>query len=105
MTDTQRILMTGLTGFVGSHVARRLVDDGAEVHAVVRAGARLDRVPHLAERVHVHVDDGTAEGMRAIADHAAPDCCFHLATHFVAEHAATDVLPMIEANVSFPTRL
>jgi nucleoside-diphosphate-sugar epimerase len=105
MTATSRALITGITGFVGSHLARRLVADGAEVHAVIRAGARLERVPDLVERVELHIDDGTAAGMRALVDRTAADTCFHLATHFVAEHTPADVAPMIEANMAFPTRL
>jgi nucleoside-diphosphate-sugar epimerase len=34
-----RVLLTGATGFVGSHVARALVREGHEVHAVVRPGS------------------------------------------------------------------
>ena len=29
-----RVLVTGATGFIGSHLLRRLVTDGAEVHAL-----------------------------------------------------------------------
>jgi UDP-glucuronate decarboxylase len=48
-----RILLTGVTGFIGSHVARELLRGGHEVHATVRAGADLRRVADLAAlRVH-----------------------------------------------------
>jgi UDP-glucuronate decarboxylase len=48
-----RILLTGVTGFIGSHVARELLRGGHEVHATVREGADLRRVADLpALRVH-----------------------------------------------------
>ena len=42
-----RTLVTGATGFVGSHVARLLVERGDEVHAVVRPGARSEALSGL----------------------------------------------------------
>jgi nucleoside-diphosphate-sugar epimerase len=98
-----RALVTGATGFVGSHVARTLVSDGDEVHALVRAGAGVDRVPDLVDRVAFHTDPGTA--LDELVRELQPDVTFHFATHFVAEHGVDDVTPMIVANVTFPTRL
>ena len=42
-----RTLVTGATGFVGSHVARLLIERGDEVHATVRAGARSQALSGL----------------------------------------------------------
>jgi nucleoside-diphosphate-sugar epimerase len=100
-----RALVTGATGFIGSHVARALLDSGAEVHLVVRPGAHLERVPDLGARVVVHTDDGTIEGMQAVVGAAAPEVTFHLATNFVAEHQAGDVAGFVQDNVGFPARL
>ncbi|WP_151697142.1 GDP-mannose 4,6-dehydratase, partial [Microcystis aeruginosa] len=33
-----KVLITGASGFVGSHVARLLVAEGCEVYALVREG-------------------------------------------------------------------
>ena len=30
----KRVLVTGASGFIGSHLTRRLVSEGAEVHAL-----------------------------------------------------------------------
>jgi dihydroflavonol-4-reductase len=40
-------LVTGATGFVGSHLARMLVERGDEVHAVVRANSRMEALNGL----------------------------------------------------------
>ena len=101
----ERALVTGATGFVGSHVARGLLGRGVEVHALVRPGAHLERVPDLVGRVAVHVDDGTVAGLAAVVDDARPEATFHLATNFVAEHGPDDVVALVADNVGFPTRL
>ena len=47
-----RCFVTGATGFLGSHVARLLLAQGAELRLLVRAGSRLENVADLpAERV------------------------------------------------------
>jgi nucleoside-diphosphate-sugar epimerase len=90
---------------VGSHLARALVDDGVDVHAVVRPGARLDRIPDLAARLVLHEDDGSPGALAPVVEEAAPDVTFHLATRFIAEHQPPDVGPIVADNVLFPARL
>ena len=42
-----RTLITGATGFIGSHIARLLVERGDEVRATVRQGSSLASLEHL----------------------------------------------------------
>ncbi|MBA3708652.1 MAG: GDP-mannose 4,6-dehydratase, partial [Planctomycetes bacterium] len=53
-----KALITGATGFIGSRVARRLCDDGWQVHALVRAESR-PLSDDLTSRVVAHAHDGT----------------------------------------------
>ena len=101
----ERALVTGATGFVGSHVARALAASGVEVHALVRPGARLDRVPDLVDAVTFHTVEARAEQVARVVGGIDPDVTFHLATHFVAEHRAADIDALVESNVAAPTRL
>lgn len=70
-----RILITGVSGFLGGHLARRLIDQG---HSV--AGTSLGEAPPLPANVEVFEVDLRAPGSVAEAvDAAAPDLIFHLA--------------------------
>ena len=53
------ILITGGTGFVGSHLIKRLIDEGHKVRCVIREGSKkIDRIKGLgAEIVHGDVTD------------------------------------------------
>jgi nucleoside-diphosphate-sugar epimerase len=46
-----RILLTGVTGFIGSHVAREFLRRGHEVHATVRARSDRRRIRDLEPRL------------------------------------------------------
>jgi nucleoside-diphosphate-sugar epimerase len=101
----RRALVTGVTGFVGAHLARALLADGIEVHAVVRPGANLHRIPDLVDRVVLHDDEGTAAALDRAVVAGAPEVTFHLATRFVGEHGPNEVGPLVVDNVAFPARL
>lgn len=100
-----RALLTGVTGFVGSHLARALLAAGTDVHALVRPGSRLDRIPDLVERITIHVDDGRFESLHRSVAAVDPDVTFHLATNFVGEHRPGDAGPLVADNVGFPARV
>jgi UDP-glucose 4-epimerase len=57
----KRVLITGGLGFIGSHLARRLLDEGAEVTLVdsliPEYGGNLFNVSEFANRVHVNISD------------------------------------------------
>ena len=105
MTKTQRTaLVTGATGFVGSHLALRLVRDGWQVHILSRAGSHLLDTPEFTQ-VTNHVHDGSTEGMVSCVAQAKPDVVFHLASLFLSQHATKDVEPLMTSNVLFGNQL
>jgi GDP-4-dehydro-6-deoxy-D-mannose reductase len=76
-----RVLITGLTGFVGSHLADYLVAlGGIEVYGTYRWRSRMDNVEHLRDRVQlVECDLRDASGVRAMLGTVRPERIFHLA--------------------------
>ncbi len=60
---SDRILVTGARGFLGSHLVRVLTESGADVHGLVREEADLR----------------DADAIRRVVDAARPELVFHLA--------------------------
>lgn len=101
---TNRALITGATGYLGSHLARRLVNDGWVVHIVSRKESTIPSYGEFSAIVN-HVHDGSTEGMVRCIEMAKPDVVFHLAAMVMAQHDAKDIEPLIRVNVQFATQL
>ena len=91
-----KALVTGSTGFVGSHLVRRLTAEGWSVSRLLRDD--LETATPLAGVDDRRWDGSTGGAVAAVAA-AAPDVVFHLAALFVAEHVTADVAPLVESNV------
>ncbi len=78
----RRILITGISGFAGSHLAEQLLDLGAEVHGTIRRHAvpMHENIEHLRGRIILHEADITsAERIFEIFHKIRPNDVFHLA--------------------------
>ncbi len=71
-----RVLITGMTGFVGRHLVALLLGEGAEVHGTLLPGLR--EVPPQGTRGH-EVDITDASAMAELMAGVAPDGVVHLA--------------------------
>ena len=91
-----RVLLTGVTGFIGSRLALRLVSDGCEVHALVRPTSRLEQLPaELRRSVQFHVYDSTNSIRQIVkAVHRGRLKLFTISRHFMSR---TPVMTMSAA--------
>ncbi len=98
----RRIFITGATGFIGSWLVRRLLDQGAYVVALIRdadpqSPLFLSRDVNRTRVVNGALEDyATLE--RAINEHE-PDTIFHLGAQTLVGPALRNPLPTFESNV------
>src|SRR6202522_3586744 len=59
MSDRRRALVTGITGQDGSYLAEFLLEQGYEVHGMVRRASteKFDRIEHLRDKITLHQGD------------------------------------------------
>lgn len=79
-----RCLITGASGHLGSYLTKRLVDDGAEVFALVRERSDLWRLGSVLSEIEVlRADLANSSSVAGAIREAAPEVVVHLAWHGV----------------------
>ena len=80
--NAKTIIITGCTGFVGANLAKRLVNDGHNVHLFVRQEYKDWRIKNILPYVQVHrINLLDLELLRNIVAGIRPDWVFHLAAY------------------------
>ncbi len=76
-----RVLITGITGFVGSHLADYLLDKGdIEVHGLTRWRSPKENIRHLVDKITLHHGDLLDfSSLYKCLSGVKPDFIFHLA--------------------------
>ena len=94
----RRILITGAGGFVGSHMVRRFIDEGATVVGLSRSMGRLREVADGRAYSFVPCDLTDPDAvLRAIAD-AKPEFVLHFASHPDGEESAPLMFKRLQVN-------
>ena len=75
-----RVLVTGITGFVGSHFAEFALAEGAEVFGSYRWRSKTENIDHLRDRVTlIECDLRDLSSVQELVTSSRPDFIIHLA--------------------------
>ena len=97
----RRVLVTGANGFIGSHLCRRLCEEGAEVHAVYRS----QYVDNGTGQCWWHGDLADLPQVRRIFENTRPELIFHLASHVKGAPDLEQVIPTFQSNLQSTVNL
>jgi GDP-4-dehydro-6-deoxy-D-mannose reductase len=97
-----RIMITGITGFVGSHLVEYLMTlEGLELYGIRRWRSRTEHIDHLAHAISIEECDlRDSTSVMRIVEKIKPDRIFHLAAqsfvptswHAPGESLSTNIL-------------
>lgn len=96
-----RVLITGISGFVGSHLAEYCLAKDAEVFGTIRWRSRTENIDHIKKKIKlVECDIRDASSVTKTVEDSKPDYIFHLAAqsfvptswHAPAETLTTNTL-------------
>ena len=102
-----RVLITGITGFAGSHLAEYLLSmdgeksDRSEVYGTVRHRSPLDNISGIIDRISLikGTDIRDAHSVEAAIKQSEPDYIFHLAGQSLVPASWVSPVDTLETNV------
>ena len=104
---TKRALITGITGQDGSYLAEFLLEQGYEVHGIVRRIAiedpahRLWRILAIKDRLHLHAASlESLPSIYRVFQAVKPDECYHLAAQSFVSYSFEDEFSTLNANIN-----
>lgn len=101
MNKSHTILITGATGYLGSHLTKALVNLGFEVHILVRSTSNTHRIKDLLTKVTGHTIAN--DYLEKMFNSYRFDTIIHCATDYGRK--SVDPLQIINANLVLPLQL
>jgi nucleoside-diphosphate-sugar epimerase len=98
----ERVLVTGASGFIGSHLTRRLIADGAEVHALTSTVSSVypTRLLEVRDRITLHEGSLADRGaLNIVAAEVKPSYVFHLGAYTHVGKSWQRVDECIQVNI------
>lgn len=94
-----RILITGITGYIGSHLARRLLKTH-QVFGLVREPVNTTYIADIQNRITLLTYDGTGESLTKQLNQCQPELVYHMATYYTSAHEMEHVVKLVNANIT-----
>ena len=95
-----KVLATGVSGFIGSHLAGRLVEEGAEVYGLGRNSSNLWRIQDFKNQITLKYADLTDfDSVKKAVQGIKPQKVFHLAAYVDVSRSFEVVDEIVEVNI------
>lgn len=97
--DRPKVLITGINGFVGSHLADLLVSEGYPVSGIALT-RDLTHLSHVEQQISIAYGDvRSTKVVENILTEVKPDCIYHLAGSSFVPDAEADPKIVYDVNV------
>jgi len=96
-----KVLLTGATGYLGSHLLGRLIDGGHDIIILKRSFSTISRISGFLERCNTYDIDRSEIGQ--VFERHDIEVILHCATNYGRKD--TDPLQTVDANLLLPLRL
>lgn len=98
-------IITGATGYIGSHVLKYLLRKGWNIHIVTRHGSSYANVADVLSWIHVFEYDGNIRNLIVYFQQANAEVVFHLAASVITNNQPEQIPVLIQSNIHFYTEV
>jgi nucleoside-diphosphate-sugar epimerase len=99
-----KVLVTGATGFIGTHLVFSLLEYGHEVAILKRKDSGLKGLTSIQDKVQVFTSD-TYHYICTGIKNFSPDVVIHLAALYINQHESGQIVDMINSNIVLGTNI
>lgn len=96
-----KCVMTGATGYIGSHVLKYLLSKGWDIHVVADPKFGYANIEDVLSQIDVFEYDGNIPTLCDYFQNVKPDVVFHLAAAVITNYKPEQVPVLIQSNVQF----
>ena len=97
---TKKALITGIAGFVGSHLAELLLSQGYEVYGMARPRSKTDHIETIKNKLHLEdADLLDSHSLYSLVAKIKPDYIFHLAAQSFVPTSWVSPSVTLEVNI------
>lgn len=95
----KRVLITGITGFAGSHLAELLLEKKFDVFGIARWRSKTENIEHIMKSLHlIEADLLDSHSLQKVMIDVRPDYIFHLAGQSFVPASWTSPAVTLEIN-------
>ena len=96
-----KCVMTGATGYIGSHILKYLLFKGWDIHIVADPQYGYANIEDVLQQIDVFEYDGNILALCDFFQKVKPDVVFHLAAAVITNYKPEQVPVLIQSNVQF----
>lgn len=98
-------IITGATGYIGSHLLKYLLKKGWDVHIIADSRFGYDNISDVISKIDVFEYDGLVQSLCDYFQNTQADVVFHLAAAVITNYRPEQVPVLIQSNIQFGTEI
>ncbi len=98
-------IITGATGYIGSHVARHLLNQGWEVAIISQPQFGYNNISDIKTKLVVFKYDGHIDKLISFFKEKKADVVMHLAAAVITNYSPEQIPVLIRSNIEFGTEI
>lgn len=98
-------IITGATGFIGSRLSKKLIEQGHTVNIISRKSSKYNNLIDIKDKINIFEYDGNINKLIEYFRKLKVDIVIHLSSLFISENKPEDVDGLIDSNIKFGTQV
>ena len=94
-------MITGATGYIGSHLLKYLLQQGWEIHIIVQPEFGYSYIADVKEQIHIFEYNNDINSLIDYFREANAEVVFHLAAAVITNYTPSQIPTLVQSNIQF----